>query len=78
MARCENCMLQIPGAQCSKLIKLCVTSGSEKSRCTTLHASDSRSAVMEINEVVYEIEINKVAYKLVRCHNFMLQIQEEQ
>ena len=35
-----------------------------------MHASDSRSAVMAINKVVYDVEINKVAYELARCEKF--------
>ena len=62
-------MLQIPWAQWSKLIKLCLKTQSEKSWFLKLHASDSRRAV---------IEINQVAYKMTRCENCMLQIPEAQ
>ena len=51
IARCENRM-------CSKFVNQCMESKSEK--IELLHASDPRNEMVEINKVVYEIEIDKV------------------
>ena len=47
---------------------------SKSGKIELLHASDPRSEMVEINKVVYEIELDTVAYEITRCENRMRSI----
>ena len=47
---------------------------SKSDKIELLHASDPRSEIIEINKIVYEIELDTVAYEIARCENRMRSI----